>query len=91
MFRVKKLSEGTYEVIEPIFPSKMRHFTSMTQDTPMPYTTVLHELGGEWECEMNIFFCLHIPEDKIQELYERAGGLRLNKNSEVFSGWSELA
>jgi hypothetical protein len=86
LFRVKKLSEGRYETIEPVLPSKMSHFTAMAQAAPMAYTKVLHELGGEWECEMGLVFCLHVPRDKIQELYDRAGGLTLASNSEIFSG-----
>ena len=86
LFRVKKLSEGRYETIEPVLPSKMSHFTSMTQAAPAAYTKVLHELGGEWECEMGMMFALHVPRDKIHELHKRAGGLTLASNSEIFSG-----
>lgn len=45
------------------------------------FTAVLHELGGEWECDMGGLLTVHCPRSRLQVLEERTGW--------TFSGASE--
>lgn len=86
LFRVSKLAAGQYEILEPVLPSQMQHYFFLAESPPAAYTSVLHELGGEWECEAGLMFCLHVPRVRTEELYERAGGFDLSSKEEIFSG-----
>ena len=54
---VKRISEGVFEVEAPELPSVYRHFELIANAPGLAYTRLLHELGGEWECELMIERC----------------------------------
>ena len=82
---VKRISEGVFEVEAPELPSVYRHFELIANAPGLAYTRLLHELGGEWECELMIER-IHVPADRIDTLMARAGGFDLRTQQEIFSG-----
>ena len=82
---VQSLGGNQYLLLAVIEPSTMRHFFFMGSGSPTALTTGLHELGGEWECEMGGLTTFHIPRDQVED-FSRRFGINPKSGSEMFSG-----
>jgi hypothetical protein len=79
---VRKESDGIYSVVEVVTPSAMAHDFSVggSPQGDTEFTRTLHELGGEWECDMGGLTMVHFPYCHQEELKQRTG-MRLAANT----------
>ncbi len=83
---------GAFRLVEVIFPSAVVHefFLGGSPQGAEGFTRILHELGGEWECDMGGLTMVHVPRDRLDELRARTG---IGRGEELLSGfrdWDDL-
>lgn len=83
---VEKSGDNTYRVIEVVTPSAMLHsfYVGGSPQGHQTFTDMLHEIGGEWECDMGGIPMVHVPRAKRDE-YEKRMGCKLGE--ETFGGF----
>lgn len=83
---VEKSDDNTYRVLEVVTPSAMLHSFSVggSPQGHQTFTDMLHELGGEWECDMGGITMVHVPRVNLGE-YERRMGRKFE--GETFGGF----
>jgi hypothetical protein len=84
-------SEGGRDYIDEIItPSDYVHYLIVGGSVPnQSFTDFIHSLGGEWETEFGGVMFLHLPREKIDDVFAGAG-LDLSRYQEVFSGPTSL-
>lgn len=81
-------TDGTYRLVEVVAPSAMAHIFSIggSPQGATGFTNVLHELGGEWECDMGGLTMVHVPHDNREELIRVTG---VGKGGLTLSGFQD--
>ena len=82
---VDRIDEKNYKLKSVIDPSPMRHFFFFGSGHPNGATEILHELGGEWECEMGGLATFHIPRNQL-DAFQTRFGIDPRSGQELFSG-----
>jgi hypothetical protein len=88
---VEPMDTSRYKLKSVIDPSPMRHFFFIGSGQPTGLTQGLHELGGQWECEMGGLTIFHVPRHQL-DAFQARFGMDLNAGQEMFSGvqdWSD--
>lgn len=80
--------DGTYRLVEVVAPSAMAHIFTLggSPQGATGFTKVLHELGGEWECDMGGMTMIHVPHDNRDELIRVTG---IGKGGLTLSGFQD--
>jgi hypothetical protein len=82
---VRQIDDQNFQFVSCVEPRAMRHFASSGRGKGEFPTNELHAFGGEWECDMGLFFVAHIPAVHLDSFVQRFD-LAFSAADELFSG-----